>query len=96
MSAPTTGIRPTSAGNATSSDRRAELDFASEIGSEFGGHFPAMMDDPDMIGHQPAVGELPAKANQDGQPELDVLPVAAPLDIDIAQADARSRAPREG
>ncbi len=40
-----------------------------------------------MVRHQPAVGELPDKANEDGQPELDMLPVAAPLDIHIAQAN---------
>ena len=34
------------------------------------------------------LARLPAQADDDGQPELDMLPVAAPLDIDVVKADA--------
>src|SRR5262249_48231078 len=51
-------------------------------------HFSTKVGHTHAAWHGPATGEMADEANDDGEPELDMLAIAAPLHIDILYSDA--------
>jgi hypothetical protein len=67
----------------------AELDIRSEERLELRRCRLAIVSDPQLARCQPCVRDLPANAHQRHQPELDLMPVQVPLDVDVSESNRR-------
>ena len=78
----------------------AEDDIAAQERVQLGTTSFAAMNESDAARQQATIGQLPADADQRGNPSLDLMPIRQPLDADISEghrkffsphADARKR-----